>query len=101
MVRAIKYYKLCFCTIRFNIVLCLQVYVLHYFYSVGLRQRPGIHPESEKLLKEYQTLLESPLNASNYSDRFRFLLQCEEHQLNIDIRNHDMEVCLNYGLELK
>ena len=67
-------------------------FLMHYLYSSGLRQNSGLSPEAENVLKKYQALLESPLTASNYRERFKFLLQCEEHQMNIDIRNYDMEV---------
>ena len=48
--------------------------------------------EHKALLAQSQKLLGQKLSLDNYKDRFRFLLACEEHQMNIDIRNFDMEV---------
>ena len=48
----------------------------------------------EQMLRKYMTLLESELSSSNYKDRFALLLSCEEHQMQLDIRNYDMEVRL-------
>lgn len=48
--------------------------------------------EQKATLERSQELLGQKLSLDNYTDRFQFLLNCEEHQMNIDIRNFDMEV---------
>ena len=62
------------------------------FNFLGLRNHPGNPTGAEELLKKCQALIETSLNEENYKDKFTFLVQCEEHQMNIDIRNYDMEV---------
>ena len=36
--------------------------------------------------------LKSRVSAKAYKAKFQMLLQCEEHQMEYDIRNYDMEV---------
>ena len=62
------------------------------FNFLGLRNHPGNPTGAEELLRKCQALIETSLNEDNYKDKFKFLVQCEEHQMNIDIRNYDMEV---------
>ena len=51
-----------------------------------------MNDEHKAILARSQELLGQKLSPDNYKDRFQFLLSCEEHQMNIDIRNFDMEV---------
>ena len=46
----------------------------------------------QDLLTHSRELLKEQLTLENYKSRFQFLLSCEEHQMNIDIRNFDMQV---------
>ena len=46
----------------------------------------------ESMWRKYRTLLDSEVSSSNYRERFALLLSCEEHQMQLDIRNYDMEV---------
>ncbi len=46
----------------------------------------------EAMWRKYRTLLDSDLSKNNYKERFALLLSCEEHQMQLDIRNYDMEV---------
>lgn len=52
----------------------------------------------ETMWRRYRSLLDSELSFSNYRERFALLLSCEEHQMQLDIRNYDMEV--SYSLLL-
>ena len=45
-----------------------------------------------QLLERSKKLLESKLSLENFVEKFQFLIYCEEHQMNIDIRNYDMKV---------
>ena len=49
----------------------------------------------EAMWRKYRTLLDSDLSPSNYKERFALLLSCEEHQMQLDIRNYDMEVIVD------
>ena len=40
----------------------------------------------------YKATLGTPLEQTNYFKRFSLLLHCEELQMELDIRNYDMEV---------
>lgn len=44
-----------------------------------------------KFLNNSKDLLEESLTSSNFKRKFQFLLHCEEHQMEIDIRNYDMK----------
>jgi hypothetical protein len=48
--------------------------------------------EHQQLLEKCKNLLSDGLTSDNYAERFKLLLDCEEHQMNIDIRNFDMNV---------
>ncbi len=48
----------------------------------------------EAMWRKYRTLLDSELSPKNYKERFALLLSCEEHQMQLDIRNYDMEVSI-------
>ena len=49
----------------------------------------------EAMWRKYRTLLDSDLSRNNYKERFALLLSCEEHQMQLDIRNYDMEVIVD------
>ena len=59
---------------------------------IGFKEFEGMTDEHKDLLKRSTKLLESNIEMKNYADRFKFLISCEEHQMNIDIRNYDMKV---------
>ena len=84
----------------FIIILMLQwisLWSLVYAIFSGFRPNSSAPAASEDLRRKYQNLLESSLSATNYKERFKFLLQSEEHQMNIDIRSYDMEVIIHIG----
>ena len=58
----------------------------------GLRSQHGFSPTAKEMLTKCRRLLESPISENIYAERFKLLLQSEEHQMNIDIRGYDMEV---------
>jgi hypothetical protein len=43
-------------------------------------------------VNSYKAILGSSLEQGNYFKRFSLLLHCEELQMELDIRNYDMEV---------
>ena len=45
-------------------------------------------------VNSYKAILGSALEQGNYFKRFSLLLHCEELQMELDIRNYDMEVTL-------
>jgi hypothetical protein len=52
----------------------------------------------QKLLTDCRDLLKQQLTIQSYMSQFRFLLSCEEHQMNIDIRNFDLQVNPEKGI---
>ena len=47
--------------------------------------------QTDEASKQFKAILEAGLNHSNYFKRFSLLMHCEEHQMELDIRNYDME----------
>ncbi len=62
------------------------------FLIEGFKVFDGMTDEHRELLNRSKKLLESKLELKNYAERLKFLISCEEHQMDIDIRNYDMEV---------
>ena len=50
-------------------------------------------------VNSYKAILGSALEQGNYFKRFSLLLHCEELQMELDIRNYDMEV-INFALKI-
>ena len=70
----------------------VNFFTITILFTTGFSQFSGMDTVLEQMLRKYTTLLESELSSSNYKDRFALLLSCEEHQMQLDIRNYDMEV---------
>ena len=64
----------------------------HYTIKESLRKILRKNDFSEEILNNYKVLLGAGLNNENYYKRFEMLMHCEEHQMELDIRNYDMEV---------
>ena len=58
----------------------------------GFQTFDGMTNVHRQLLERSKKLLESKLSLENFVEKFQFLIYCEEHQMNIDIRNYDMKV---------
>ena len=56
-----------------------------------LKKRSNLNGAEIDNYNRKSKLLEEPLKAENFSERFRLLLFAEERQMDIDIRNYDME----------
>ena len=72
-------------------ILC---YVLLHCFSDQLRKAfKGVRNEIPlDAVNSYKAILGSALEQGNYFKRFSLLLHCEELQMELDIRNYDMEV---------
>merc|ERR1719239_1037510 len=55
--------------------------------------------EEQQQLEKLRQLMEQQLNKENYADRWQFLLHCEQHQEERDVRFFDMKA-VNLKLEL-
>ena len=76
-----------------------DVYISIYFSDQLRKAFKGVRNEIPlDAVNSYKAILGSALEQGNYFKRFSLLLHCEELQMELDIRNYDMEV-INFALK--